>query len=78
MSDRTPTQAAQAAAATWLRQATGDARRVAEYLGHAELSTVSRYAHVAAPELHGASEALAARAGLLSPAASAATTTVVP
>ncbi len=31
-------------AAAWLRQATGDARLVAEYLGHADLSTVSRYA----------------------------------
>jgi site-specific recombinase XerD len=39
-------------AATWLRQATGDARLVAEYLGHADLSTVSRYAHVAPEELH--------------------------
>ena len=27
-------------AATWLRQATGDTRLVAEYLGHADLSTV--------------------------------------
>src|SRR5439155_18438104 len=34
-------------AATWLRQELGDARLVAEYLGHADLSTVSRYAHVA-------------------------------
>jgi site-specific recombinase XerD len=40
-------------AATWLRQATGDARLVAEYLAHADLSTVSRYAHVAPAELHG-------------------------
>ncbi len=41
-------------AATWLRQATGDARLVAEYLGHADLSTVSRYAHVerGAPRRH--------------------------
>src|SRR5207244_2491512 len=39
-------------AATWLRQATGEARLVAEYLGHADLSTVSRYAHVASEELH--------------------------
>ena len=38
-------------AATWLRQATGDTRLVAEYLGHSDLSTVSRYAHVAAEEL---------------------------
>jgi integrase len=29
-------------AATWLRQHSGDARLVAEYLGHADLSTVSR------------------------------------
>lgn len=33
-------------AASWLRQATGDARLVAEYLGHADLTTVSGYAHV--------------------------------
>jgi len=46
-------------AATWLRQATGDTRLVAEYLGHADLSTVSRYAHVASDELHGAAQALA-------------------
>ncbi len=46
-------------AATWLRQATGDARLVAEYLGHADLSTVSRYAHVASEELHIAAQALA-------------------
>ena len=39
-------------AATWLRQQTGDARLVAAYLGHADLSTVSRYAHVADDELH--------------------------
>jgi len=51
-------------AATWLRQATGDARLVAEYLGHADLSTVSRYAHVASAELHAAAEALASQAGL--------------
>jgi integrase len=51
-------------AATWLRQATGDARLVAEYLGHADLSTVSRYAHVAPAELHDAADAIAARAGL--------------
>src|SRR4028118_360421 len=31
-------------AATWLRQQTGDARLVAEFLGHADLSTVARYA----------------------------------
>jgi integrase/recombinase XerC len=46
-------------AATWLRQATGDTRLVAEYLGHADLSTVSRYAHVANEELHAAVQALA-------------------
>ena len=46
-------------AATWLRQATGDARLVAEYLGHSDLSTVSRYAHVASEELHAATQALA-------------------
>jgi site-specific recombinase XerD len=48
-------------AATWLRQQTGDARLVAAYLGHSDLSTVSRYAHVAADELHDAAAALAAR-----------------
>jgi len=46
-------------AATWLRQATGDTRLVAEYLGHSDLSTVSRYAHVASEELHTAAQALA-------------------
>jgi integrase len=46
-------------AATWLRQATGDARLVAEYLGHSDLSTVSRYTHVASEELHAATQALA-------------------
>jgi integrase/recombinase XerC len=51
-------------AATWLRQESGDARLVAAYLGHADLSTVSRYAHVAPEELHEAAAALAARAGL--------------
>ena len=45
-------------AATWLRQETGDTRLVAEYLGHADLSTVSRYTHVAHRELHEATEAL--------------------
>lgn len=44
--------------ATWLRQATGDTRLVAEYLGHADLSTVSRYAHVAAEEMHVAVQSL--------------------
>lgn len=38
-------------AATWLRQELGDKRLVAEYLGHADLSTVARYAHVARAEL---------------------------
>jgi integrase/recombinase XerC len=33
-------------AATWLRQEFGDTRLVAEYLGHSDLSTVARYAHV--------------------------------
>jgi site-specific recombinase XerD len=51
-------------AATWLRQECGDARLVAAYLGHADLSTVSRYAHVAPEELHEAAAALAARSGL--------------
>lgn len=54
-------------AATWLRQDTGDARLVAEYLGHADLSTVSRYAHVASQELQTAADSLAAHAGLLAP-----------
>jgi site-specific recombinase XerD len=49
-------------AATWLRQQTGDARLVAAYLGHADLSTVSRYAHVAEDKLHDAAAALAVRA----------------
>jgi hypothetical protein len=47
-------------AATWLRQQTGDARLVVAYLGHSDLSTVSRYAHVADDELHEAAAALAA------------------
>ena len=51
-------------AATWLRNATGDARLVAEYLGHADLSTVHRYAHVAGAELDAAAVAIAERAGL--------------
>jgi integrase/recombinase XerC len=38
-------------AATWLRQELGDTRLVAEYLGHADLSTVARYAHVDCKEL---------------------------
>ena len=41
-------------AATWLRQERGDTRLVAEYLGHADLSTVSRYAHVDREELFAA------------------------
>ncbi len=53
-------------AATWMRQDTGDARLVAEYLGHADLSTVSRYAHVASEEMHNAVQALTD--GLLTPA----------
>src|SRR5439155_21549681 len=51
-------------AASWLRQATGDARLVAEYLGHADLTTVSRYAHVAGDELHEAAAELADQAWL--------------
>jgi site-specific recombinase XerD len=54
-------------AATWLRQATGDARIVAEYLGHADLTTVSRYTHVANTELHAAVESLADYANLKPP-----------
>ena len=50
-------------AATWLRQGSADTRLVAEYLGHADLSTVARYAHVADDELHDAAEQLAQRAG---------------
>jgi integrase/recombinase XerD len=46
-------------AATWLREATGDARLVAEYLGHADLSTVTRYTHVADAQLHDATQILA-------------------
>ena len=51
-------------AATWLRQATGDTRLIAEYLGHADLSTVSRYAHVASEEMHAAVQALADTTGI--------------
>jgi site-specific recombinase XerD len=51
-------------AATWLREATGDARLVAEYLGHADLSTVHRCTHVAAQELHAAADAICARIDL--------------
>lgn len=52
--------------ATWLRQQAGDARLVAAYLGHADVSTVSRYAHVAPEELHDAAGAIA-RQGAPSP-----------
>lgn len=45
-------------AATWLRQSHVDSRLVAEFLGHADLSTVGRYAHVAPAELHGAASLL--------------------
>ncbi len=45
-------------AATWLRQELGDTRLVAEYLGHADLSTVARYAHVDRQELFTAAERL--------------------
>lgn len=51
-------------AATWLRQRTGDARLVAAYLGHADLSTVSRYSHVATAELHSAAAAISDHGGL--------------
>jgi site-specific recombinase XerD len=51
-------------AATWLRQRTGDARLVAAYLGHADLSTVSRYSHVATAELHTAAAAISDHGGL--------------
>lgn len=54
-------------AATWLRQETSDARLVADYLGHADLSTVSRYAHVAPDELHSAATTIAMRAGMSAP-----------
>jgi integrase/recombinase XerC len=45
-------------AATWLRQELGDARLVAEYLGHADLSTVARYAHIDRDELFAAADRL--------------------
>ncbi len=51
-------------AATWLRQRTGDARLVAAYLGHVDLSTVARYSHVAGDELHEAAAAISASGGL--------------
>jgi hypothetical protein len=54
-------------AATWLRQATGDTRLVAEYLGHSDLSTVARYAHVAEEDLHAAVRVLAEDDGPASP-----------
>jgi integrase/recombinase XerD len=54
-------------AATWLRQATGDTRLVAEYLGHADLSTVSRYAHVTSRELQSAVQTLADQAAMRPP-----------
>jgi integrase/recombinase XerC len=49
-------------AATWLRQELGDTRLVAEYLGHADLSTVARYAHVDREELFEAAGRLEALA----------------
>lgn len=49
-------------AATWLRQATGDTRLVTEYLGHADLSTVSRYVHLASEEMRAVVQTLADRA----------------
>ena len=45
-------------AATWLRQELGDTRLVAEYLGHADLSTVARYAHLDRDELFDAAARL--------------------
>ncbi len=45
-------------AATWLRQELGDSRLVAEYLGHADLFTVARYAHVDRDELFDAASRL--------------------
>ena len=41
-----------------LRKTLGDTRLVAEYLGQADLSTVSRYAHVAREELFAAAGCL--------------------
>jgi integrase len=49
-------------AATWLRQEVGDTRLVAEYLGHSDLSTVARYAHVEREELFDAAGRLEALA----------------
>jgi integrase/recombinase XerC len=57
-------------AATWLRQATGDTRLVAEYLGHADVSTVSIYAHVTDEEMHRAVQSFTD--DLLGPASAAA------
>jgi integrase/recombinase XerD len=54
--------------ATWFRQATSDARLVAEYLGHADLTTVSRYTHVTDRELHEATAALGRLASIDPPA----------
>lgn len=51
-------------AATWLRQETGDLRLVAEYLGHADMSTVCRHAHVAPRELTDAAQAITAHGDL--------------
>ncbi|CAN5195433.1 hypothetical protein BH20ACT13_BH20ACT13_18570 [soil metagenome] len=45
-------------AATWLRQELGDTRLVAEHLGHTDLSTVARYAHVDRQELFTAASRL--------------------
>ena len=64
VADRATRTPLRTTAATWLRQQTGDARLVAAYLGHADLSTVSRYAHVADGELHDAAAAIAASSGL--------------
>ena len=56
-------------AATWLRQELGDTRLVAEYLGHADLSTVARYAHVDRDELFDAAGRLERLAAPEEPAA---------
>ena len=56
-------------AATWLRQELGDTRLVAEYLGHADLSTVARYAHVDRDELFDAAGRLERLAAQEEPAA---------
>jgi integrase/recombinase XerC len=53
-------------AATWLRQEMGDTRLAAEYLGHADISTISRYAHVDRSELF---EAAGRLEGLATPGA---------